>query len=368
LLRNSSAPTRAGRAGSWLGPLGYIGAVTGALFGAPNAQAAAPFYVALHYEVAASAQDCWDEAEFRQSVARAVGYDPFRSDAAMSVDVRISGSATLVDGRVEWRDAQGSRMGERHFVAKDGSCKNLFTELSFAVGLQVHLLTPKDSSESGPPPSTGDGSTTQPGAPASSAAASGTTTSKPPPAAKPPTSTNDFSGKNATTAPADNTRWQLWVGLGPSLAFGLSPSLTGQGRVFVGARRGHFSLELGAESTLPIVERQADGSGFRQLLLGGATSFCGHWQALSGCVLAKAQSLLIDGRGVDQPHATAAFVGQAGARIAATQGLSEMWLVTPHLDGVGLLTPRQVSLNGVVVWDMPPLAALAGIDVLARFR
>lgn len=323
----------------------------------------------LHYDMADSAPGCWDEAEFRRNVAQAVGYDPFRDDSVMSVAVHVTGTDKQIDGQVEWRNDAGARMGERHFVAKDGSCKKLLTELGFAVGLQIELLRPKPGSAAAAATSVEDGSSPSSATSATSPRASASPSAQRPPAKAPPTSaTASSSSSDEPTASASDVRWRLWAGIGPSVAFGLAPTVTGHARLFVGARRGDLSLELGAQGTLPVVDREPDGNGFRQQLVGGSAAFCAHLQALSACLLAQASSLMVEGRGVDQPGSPAAFVAHAGARVAATYALSEIWLVTPHVDGLALLTPRRVTLNGVEVWDVPPLGLLAGIDLAARFR
>jgi hypothetical protein len=118
-----------------------LGAAAGATQPVRSARAAeAGLYVSLRYEVAGSVRACWDEVEFRRSIANQIGYDPFRDDAAVIVLVRMGGTAHAVDGMVEWRTEGGVGMGERRFAAKDGNCSNLLTEMSSAIGLQIELL------------------------------------------------------------------------------------------------------------------------------------------------------------------------------------------------------------------------------------
>jgi hypothetical protein len=159
----------------------------------------------------------------------------------------------------------------------------------------------------------------------------------------------------------------MWVGLGPSLAWGISPSTTATARLFVGLRRDDVSLEIGAESSYPSRDQSWDGSGFRQMLVGASAGLCGHRGAFAGCVLAKAGELRTQGLGLDEPKSPTAFVAQAGLRLGATIGLGDTWFITAHLDALGLLTPCTVELNDFPVWDMPWLSAFAGIDLGARF-
>src|SRR5581483_2353067 len=65
----------------------------------------------------------------------------------------------------------------------------------------------------------------------------------------------------AARAPA-SPPWPMWLGVGPSLAWGIAPAITADGRLFFGVRRRDLSLEVGAEASLPSTSRQPDGSGF----------------------------------------------------------------------------------------------------------
>jgi hypothetical protein len=332
--------------------------------------------VVLQYGVDASVRGCSDEAEFRRSVAHRIGYDPFRDDAPLNVRVRVGGAANAVDGHVEWRKANGMLMGERRFVAKDGNCAKLLTEMSFAVGLQIDLLRPKAPAPAG----TVAAGTAAGGAEARSTPGSGNTSvSAEQPATikgsepneKPSIATREK--PSVATEPKPETqawspRWSMWLGGGPSLAWRLSPSLTADGRLFLGIRRGNLSLELGAEATYPSSERRWDGSGFRQHLVGGTLALCGHHAWFSACGLGRGNAVLVTGVGVDNPRSPAGFVVQAGGRLAASFPLHGDWCWGGHVDGVALLTPSRVVLNDARVWDMPRLGVLAGMDLMARFR
>ncbi|HEY3494007.1 MAG TPA: hypothetical protein VGK73_04945 [Polyangiaceae bacterium] len=332
----------------------------------PEARAAAPFSVNLRYEVQGVAERCWDEAEFRRQVARSLGYDPFGARAAVSVDVQVGATGNWVHGQVEWRNAQGASLGERRFGGKDGDCTKLLTEMSFAVGLQIELLRPKPDQGAAPPDP--DTTTANPGAdrtPAEPAPKPAGPSRASPPSAEVPAPGSD---PREAAVPSEATAVRMWIGAGPSLAWGLSPSLTAHGRVFFGVRRGDFSLELGADATLPVTDRQPDGSAFREHVIGGGLGLCGHRGVLGACLVAKVSQLRVTGQDVDQPETPTAALAQAGARLNATWEFSQVWSLTPRLDVLGLLTPRAVALNGTTVWDMPSLSLLVGIDVAARFR
>jgi len=340
----------------------------------PAAAAESPLYVRVEYGVDPAVRGCWDESEFRRSVVHRIGYDPFRAEAPLGVRIHVGGSANALDGHIEWRRANGSLMGDRRFVTKDGDCPNLLTEMSFAVGLQVELLRPR-----GPAPVAAAGSSSSgaatPGRTTDSGSSEGAAGEASPPPAPPPAPVRDPAedaappGTEPTpAAPASSSRWTAWAGLGPSLAWRLSPGLTGDGRVFVGARRNDLSVEVAAEGTFPSTQRRWDGSGFRHYLAGGTLALCGHRQRFAGCALARASAARVKGVGVDSPRAPSGFVAQAGARVAASVPLSGAWLLSAHVDVLVLLNGSRVVLNEATVWDMPRLGTLTGIDLAVRFR
>lgn len=355
------------------------------------------FHANLKYQIEAPLPGCWDQWEFRHRIARRTGYDPFRDNAPVSVLIYVSGSANAVGGRVDWKDANGAGMGERRFVAKDGNCGKLLAEMSFAVALQIEMLrsAPRPEPDAGAATTPATDSPNATGASATTAipssatpSASSTVTSATPvpstrpappeaaPATAPPPETVSKSEppKKGATAEAETpsrdgqTDWTFWLGLGPSLAWGMAPSTLANGRLFLGIRGDDFSIEVGVEASYPSENQRWRGSGFREMVIAGTAGVCGHLSALSACALGKAGQFRIEGLGLDEPQKPSGFLAQTGARLSATLGIGENWLVAGHLGGLLLLTPRTVQLNGASVWDMPRLSAFAGIDLGARFR
>jgi hypothetical protein len=369
------------------------------------------FHANLKYRVEASLPGCWDESEFRRRITRRTGYDPFRENAPATVLVSVSGSAGAVGGRVDWKDANGIGMGERRFVAKDGNCGKLLAEMNFAVALQIEMLRPasKPEADVGPPPAMGsdlahaNGATGTPAPSSSTASSPPSATAVPSTATAPPETGRATAPKGEVASKPERLRqdvtaeagprlppeppasseppreprpsptdgeapWAIWLGLGPSLAWGMSPSTMANGRLFLGIRHDALSFEVGVEASYPSENQRWQGSGFREMVIAGTAGVCEHLSVLSGCALGKAGQFRIEGLGLDEPQAPSGFLAQTGLRLAATLDLGDSWLVAGHLDGFLLLTPQTVQLNGVGVWDMPRLSAFAGIDVGARFR
>jgi hypothetical protein len=400
-----SLRTRGGRLPQQASSLFVVAFSLTALLAQPHGGALAAeddLYVTLDYAVDASLRGCWEESELRRSIAHRLGYAPFRDDASIDVRIRIRGSGHALDGEVTWRDASGKGMGERRFLAKDGNCAKLLTEMSFSVSLQIQLLRPKTPAKSGAPPGVAGSSTTSGPTPIAAAVsappASATSPSAPssnappsPPRARPaeppveptpsPPDTEEKpeppDERQPEEPPVEEPETQpdespsslsMWVGIGPSLAWRLSPNLTGDGRLFFGIRRDSVSVEIGAEASYPSTIRRWDGSGFRQTLIGGTLALCGHHQSLSACALGRASQVRVTGLGVDEARSPTGFVVQAGLRVAATYDIGGPWSVAAHLDGLGLLTSCTVVLNQTSVWETPRLGALAGVDLSVRFR
>ncbi len=334
----------------------------------------------LVYQIAPDLSGCWDEAEFRRRITRRTGYDPFRDDAPLNILVDVTGSASAIGGRVEWRDEKHGGMGERSFVAKDGNCGKLLAEMSFAVALQIEMLrptpkpqparpvTPPPSGDAGTPASTFATADVAPVPPPKTSPAAAEPAS-PPPSRPEPESEPEQPGPPTPpqTEPAPTT-WNLWAGAGPSIAWGTSPSATAALRLFLGARRGDLSVEIGGEATYPTETLRWQGAGFRATWMGGTAALCGHASALSACALGKVGRLGIEGLGVDSPEQPSSVVAHTGARMGAVAQLSKTWFIAARLEGLLLLTPRAVWMNDVERWRMPRWSWLAGVDVGIRFR
>jgi len=338
----------------------------------PKAEAAPPFYVGIRYET--NGEACWDAAEFTRNVARSVGYDPFRVASDMIVDVSVRDVAGSLEGRLSWSDARGARIGERRFVAKDRDCPKLLREMSFAVALQIDLLRPDPlepqpapSSEARAPDPAPATTATAPTKPAETSASTRAVSDERRPAPPVP-ARRSTEAPDPQATPRRASAFRFSLGVGPALAWRLSPGMTGQGRLFASARRGDYSLELAAEAMLPVDEQLEDGAGFRQSLAGGSAVFCAHGGAFGACVLAKLSRLSVTGFDLDRPSSPSAVVGQAGARLTAMWELSERWFLSPHIDALALLTPRDVRVNGVSVWEMPSVAMTAGVGAGVHFR
>src|SRR3954466_327847 len=101
--------------------------------------------VDLEYEGLAK---CPDAAEFKNIVARRLGYDPFRSGARDRVLVFITPREPTIAGRIEWRDHDGKWTGDHTFPSRSNDCGELVRAMGFALALQIDLLAAARSAES----------------------------------------------------------------------------------------------------------------------------------------------------------------------------------------------------------------------------
>src|SRR5688572_20230025 len=110
--------------------LGWLGA------GEVTARAAA-FTVTLQYTAGAS---CPDAADFKAIVTARLGYDPFSDSAPDHVLVRLARRDSSLDGRIEWRDANGKWAGDQSFPLVSTDCLQLARTMGFALALQIQFL------------------------------------------------------------------------------------------------------------------------------------------------------------------------------------------------------------------------------------
>jgi hypothetical protein len=313
---------------------------------APSSAAVGPtsparLWAVLTYSVDPEMIGCPAEADFRESVARQLGYDPFRSDATHRIIAEVNASGEGIDGRLLWTDAHGQPEGERRLVSAVRNCGEFVKEMTFALAVQIQLLSTAAAAE--------------PPVPAP----------LPPPAPPPPPPPAPPSPAKPAAEVAERA---VFLGLGPTGEVGIVPSFTGGLRLFAGVRRGVLSVEMAAEATLPVTLRQADGTGFSATAFGATLAPCGHRGPLALCAVGMLGLLDVRGFGVDDPRSPSSLVARVGLRLAFGEPLSLHWAAGVHVDGLVSLTPRTVSLNELPVWTTPPVALVVGIDLAAHLR
>jgi hypothetical protein len=290
--------------------------------------------VSLDYEIAPGTSGCLDVDEFRASVARQLGYDPFRPIADIRVVVHIGREETGFGGRIRWSDPRGHWVGDRRLSSQRPDCTEISASVVFSVTVEIQLMA-----------------TLEPDAPKPPLPPHTVVTSSPQPEVRPPEPAN---------------RLELSVGLGPSLGLGLAPRPTGVGRVFVTGSLDQLSLEISVDAALPVTQREADGSGFSFDRFGASVAVCGQARPLTACLTAAFGRLEARGFGVDAPASPAGFFSQLGARIAATYDFGDRYFASPRVEPLVMVSRWTVTLNENAVWTTPRVGALIGLDFGAR--
>jgi hypothetical protein len=325
---------------------------------AASAHAAPPALVTLEYEVAQEASGCPNIEEFQSSVARQLGYDPFRPGADRRVAVRIARKEPGFAGAIQWSDASGRWVGDRRLSSQRVECSEIAANVAFAVAVQIQLLAALAPA------------TSEPSSPAAEPGPAPTATTGPPDAkAVPPAQPDDAAER--TSRPGERgrprDRLTLFAGLGASLALGLAPHATGVGRIFVGGQLAPISLELAFDGALPASQRQPDGSGFSltRFTLGAAA--CGNFRPFAACLTGTFGRLEARGFGLDEAASPAGLFSQVGGRVVATYNFSDRFFASARVDGLVMLTTWTVTLNDGIVWTTPRVGGLAGLDFGVNF-
>jgi hypothetical protein len=329
------------------------------LLGASAAAAAEQLSVSLRYS---AGSPCPDAAAFKSVVAARLGYDPFRAEAVDHVSVRITSQEGELDGRIEWRDAQGKWAGDQTFPSASADCSRLARAMGLALAVQIQLLagtragTPVEPSPvPAPPTESGPAGT---GSPPPRAPVV-------PPVSEPPVlpAVTEKAASSAGGAPRF-----FALGAGPALGLGLSSRPVALGRIFAGIVWPRLSLEIGAQASLPTTTRRdSDRAGFSQWLMAVTTAACAGGTRWNGCLLMAAGAVHMAGKDIDIARSAWAPIVSAGARIGYTQRLGQRSFLYAHADGLANVVRWAGELDMVPAWTAPPFAAALGIDAGIRF-
>lgn len=321
--------------------------------------------IALSYEADPAVADCPSALEFQAILVKELGYDPCRGGGGLRLEVRIRPALTGIEGTIGWNDGKGRVLGERRFSSQQAQCRQMAASMGFASAVQLQLMATERVSALSSPGARGE-----------------------PSSGGPVPSTSDIShqaddirvrsglrlsalGFRVRSAQAHqkqtNADWSSLLGVGLSLGVGLAPGPVGRGRVFASARYRWIGFELGAEATAKSTLRQDYGAGFQQQLKLGGTAACFWHESLAVCGLAKFGRIEAQGSGVDVPASPKGFMAQTGPRVSYQLELGRHLVVLGHLEVLWSVTDWAVELNRQTVWIMPPIAALVGFDVAARF-
>jgi len=297
---------------------------------------------------------CAGEDELRRIVAEQLGHDPFRPEADRRVAITITRTEPGFQGRIVWTEANGRRFGERLLSSRSRDCREIAANVAFAVALQLQLV------DLGSPPETTDAAvpTAIPPRP--------NVTDQTSRAAADPARESLSAEVPAVPRRAPPGRLVLALGAGPAVGLGLAPAATALGRLFVVGRFERFSAEIAADAALPVTQQEPDGSGAVVSAMGSSAAGCAHVSVMAACLLGRLGWIHARGMGVDAPSASWARFTEVGARLAVTRELGRFG-VSLHADALVMLSRWNVLLNHTVVWSVPRVGEVVGLDVALRF-
>jgi hypothetical protein len=100
--------------------------------------------------------------------------------------------------------------------------------------------------------------------------------------------------------------------------------------------------------------------------MGAGAAGCAHASFLAACLLGRIGWIHRRGMAVDAPTASWARFSAVGARLAAEREFGR-FAVSLHADGLVMLSRWDVVLNHTVVWSVPRVGEIVGLDVAVRF-
>jgi hypothetical protein len=320
------------------------------LLSASTSRASPKLFVVLEYRLDQALGGCPSETAFRAMVEGQLGYDPFRSPAALKVVASGRSREEGIGGSIEWYDSSGRPRGERQLSSVHTDCVAFARAMSFAVAVQIQLLAREAEG-------------TAPAAPAPTAAESphprdaGATRSNAPPAA------GDVREPAPHARPEERAPWRFLIGGGPFVTLGMAPRAAPGARVFAAGRVDWFALELGAEATLPAHYSTNGPTGFDEHVALGSIAGCVIMARWSVCSVSKLGRVYVRGFGVEVPREPSGGVVLTGARLMLDHELSGRWLGALRLESLATLGPWDVTLNQRTVWTMPLASLALGIDI-----
>lgn len=323
-------------------------------------QAVAKQVVDLKYEVEPGLQGCPASAEFRSILVRELGYDPHRAGAPVGLAIRVRATESGIEGLVDW-SVNAGKSGERRFSARGDECAAMMNTLGFAVAVQIQLMADEHTAALRRESEGADASAIEPSGRGGNHAPEGSD--------RTPVVSLALQRFDVRPAPVSRRAIRtLTLGVGPAVGVGLGPAPVGLGTLFAGIQQGWAGLELGAEASLPATSRQSYGGGFRYELKVGTLAGCAWQGPIAICGVAKVGQMRAQGVGVDVPNTARGLIAEVGPRLGYALGLDEHFVLVGHAEALCSVKAWTVNLNHVGVWTMPRFAAVAGIDLAARFR
>lgn len=318
----------------------------------------APYTVGLDY---AGGPGCPDAQAFAALVSAQLGYEPFVDEAPDRVFVHIVSRDAAMEGRIEWRDLNGRRVGDQSVPMPSKDCRHLARALAVALAVQIQLLAtttvPDDTTQRANSSKRLPEASTRPIAPDSPIV----------PTSQSERGATALGMELSTSDTPPRPRPVFAMGLGCAIGVGMSSIPVLLGRLLGSLAWQHVAIELAGEVSVPTTTRRADGAGFAQQHVLASAAGCAMFAPWSTCLLTKVGEVRMAGKDVDRPSSAVAPVIETGARVGIGHVFGRTLFVSGHLDGLANLIRWSAALDRVTVWSAPRFSTAVGIDAVVRF-
>ncbi len=279
-------------------------------------------------------EGCPDEVALRKLVAARLGVDPFVTDAASKVTVKISAGKPL-RAEVSLESAGATR--KKALTGAD--CVELAQSAAVTVALVVDPLVVR-----APEPAPAPEPVAAPPAPATA----------PPPAAPAP--------DPAPPEPRETLPLRWGAGLGISvnggLSLGVQPVLRAEGRAYAG----RWSLGLEGRFAIPVTGGLQSGALTTSALLAAVVP-CLHVWWFAGCADVTLGGLRLEGSALAAAQAATVFHASAGLRAVFSVPVSERLFISALAEGQVPFTRTSAVVGDTKVWTVPPVGGGLGVNV-----
>lgn len=317
----------------------------------------------LRYTRGPGAERCPDDETLRTAVAARLGYDPFRAEAPIGIEVAITRAGHGLRAAVRRDDPSFPRSPARVLTSPSADCGDLAEAVALTIGIAI------DPIRAAGVPTAVHGRAPEPAAlPAPVVAPA------PPPVQRAPTlaprATRVAPAASVTTrriAPRAGTTVAFRVAVLGGVAFAAAPAVAPTAAVSLGLRAGAFTGDLEARADLPTsMEVAPDTSVTTSLLLLHLVP-CVHFRFAVGCAVAGAGALRGAVRTPDDAQSLVTPFVVAGARLGVE--IPIYGPITLRGEGEVLATVTRVELrvNGRLAWSTPPASAVLLVGVAAHF-
>ncbi|WP_438020911.1 hypothetical protein WMF18_18410 [Sorangium sp. So ce315] len=383
LRRCVLGPLRAVRRGAFT-----AAAVLGAacLLGAAGAHAEPalrPSAARLDYVRGRGAERCPDASFLRAEVARVVGADPFRDDAALLVSVRIERQGPELVASLALRDGQGNTRWADGLTTSS-ACDVLVAGVGLAIATQLLRAPERAPAERSPAePSPAEPSLRGPAQVPREAPQAPPPAHAPRGAPEPATRAAPEPPRPAAPGPSTSSvrevkadppgSWRIEAGLGAAVALGITPGVAAGTTLALGVRWSDWSVAVEGRGLVSLA-KEVEGLPLGMTAFSAATVACLHGPHLFGCGLATLGAVrFVPEDPWNMRLRSKALVG-VGVRLGCAWRLSDRWSVHGHAEAIWIaedaVLRRQVDPTVApppLYWTSPPLGAALGLGVTASY-